>query len=131
MPPANLNCLLLSRPGVTVMSQPAADPTNPSYVNAPAKPKRQYRTADQWREIVEAFQCNSLTRTEFCKQHGIAASGLYNWQRKFEQQGIQERNDGNAFVEIRPPVVPAEKPNQTWDVELELGQGRVLRLRMA
>ena len=113
------------------MSQPKVDSIDSPYVSAPTKPKRQYRTADQWREIVEAFRCGSLTRMEFCKQHGIAASGLYNWQRKLEQQGIQERSDGNAFVEIRPPVGSAEKPNQTWDVELELGQGRVLRVRMA
>ena len=113
------------------MQQPSSNPVTSAHVNASTKPKRQYRTADQWRKIVEAFQCSPLTRTEFCKQHGIAASGLYNWQRKFEQQGIQERSDGNAFVQIRPPVGSAEKPNQTWDVELELGQGRVLRVRMA
>ena len=113
------------------MSQPKVDSIDSPYVSAPTKPKRQYRTADQWRAIVEAFQYSSLTRTEFCKQHGVAASGLYNWQSKFEQQGALERNDGDAFVEVRPPVVPAEKLNQAWDVELELGQGRVLRVRIA
>lgn len=112
------------------MAQPKASSATSS-ASAAGKSKRRYRTADQWREIVEAFHHSDLTRTEFCKQHGIAASGLYHWQRKLQQQIAPLRTNADAFVEIQPPMLANHAPNQTWDVELELGQGRVLRVRIA
>lgn len=99
--------------------------------NAATKPKRRYRTIEQWREIVDDFHRGSLTRSEFCKQHGIATSGLYNWQRRFEQERASRRVDEGTFVELQAPVVPSHGASQPWDVELELGQGRVLRVRIA
>ncbi len=98
---------------------------------AGAKPKRQYRTADQWRQIVGEFHRSSLTRSEFCKQQGIAPSGLYHWQRKFEQEVLSARYNEGTFIEIQPPSGGGAAMSQAWDVELELGQGRVLRVRMA
>lgn len=113
------------------MSQAKASPASASNSNAAPKPKRQYRTADQWREIVEAFQRSRLTCSEFCKQQGIATSGLYNWQRKFERDILSAKDNGSTFVEIQPPPDGAAAISQAWDVELELGQGRVLRVRIA
>lgn len=112
------------------MPQIQSNPTTSSNATTVAKPKRLYRTADQWREIIEAYQRSHLTCAEFCKQHGIATSGLYSWQRKFEQQDAS-RIDDDAFVQLQAPVVPTNTPDQKWDVELELGHGRVLRVRMA
>lgn len=113
------------------MPQTATSPATSLDSSASAKPKRQYRTADQWRKIVEAFRSSSLARGEFCKQQGIAVSGLYNWQRKFEQEISPARDNEGAFVEIQPPLRGSATVSQAWDVELELGQGRVLRVRIA
>lgn len=112
-------------PQLNASSTPSPDTRNAG------KPKRQYRTANQWREIVEAFHRSDLTRTEFCKQHGIAASGLYNWQRKLEQPCASPSSNKDAFVEIQPPAASTDTPSPIWDVELELGHGRVLRVRIA
>lgn len=113
------------------MPRSKPSPITSSDAHAATKPKRSYRTADQWREIVAAFQCSNLTRAEFCKQRGIATSGLYNWQRKFEQENVSPPRKEDTFVEIQTPVLSSRASNQTWDVELELGHGRVLRVRVA
>jgi hypothetical protein len=90
-----------------------------------AQAKRQYRTASQWREILNAYQQSDLTQSEFCARRGISASNLYVWRRKLANIGTPL----DSFIEIQPPISnPA--PNH-WDVELELGQGRILRVRVS
>ncbi|TVP76646.1 MAG: hypothetical protein EA353_11705 [Puniceicoccaceae bacterium] len=111
------------------MPQRKARPIASPDAQAATKPKRAYRTADQWREIVEAYQRSNLTRAEFCMQWGIAGSGLYKWQRRFEQERCSQPRHEEAFIEIAPPSVGTS--HQLWDVELELGHGRVLRVRIA
>ena len=113
------------------MSQSKTSSATSSNISAADKPKRRYRTADQLWEIIDAFHRSDLTRAEFCRQYGIAVSGLYHWQRKFKQQSTPARTAEEAFVEIQAPGLTSHVSTQPWDVELELGQGRVLRVRIA
>ena len=53
------------------------------------------------------------TRAEFCRLHGITGSSLR--YRRLKQE--------TAFVEVAAPETAA------WDVDLDFGDGTVLRLR--
>lgn len=93
-----------------------------------AKPKRQYRSAEQWQRLVDDHARSGLSQSAFCRQRGLTQSALFNWRRKL---GASSGNPqfASPFIEISPPVAPP--PIQHWDVELELGAGRILRVRVS
>ncbi len=71
--------------------------------------------AEEWRELLADFDLHEGTKAEFCRHHGISPGSLSYWRGKCGTAG---------FVRIEAPgLAPG------WDVELELGDGMVLRLR--
>lgn len=110
------------------MSKSKHNSITPAHQPELTRPRRPYRTAEQWREIVQAFEQSSLSRAQFCEQYNITSSGLYNWQRKLAQRPKGSASRREDFIEIPPPPGVRESP-QAWDVELELGAGRFLRVR--
>jgi len=83
---------------------------------------------------VAQYESGSLTQKIFCQQHQISMGSLHKWRKRFKQ------NEGmNDFIEISQTIVPTnpslppvmEQNNSAWQVELELGQGMVLRVRRA
>ena len=93
---------------------------------SPTRAKRQYRTASQWQDILNDYDQSQLSQSDFCAQHGISANNLYLWRRKLAN-GASTAFD--PLVEIQPPPV-SQPTGQHWDVELELGEGRILRVRV-
>jgi hypothetical protein len=79
---------------------------------------------------VQQFESSGLTKTAFCKDHGIAVSCLSRWQKAL---AIESPTD--AFVDITESVTsaaaprPAPEVHPRWQVELELGGGVILRVR--
>ena len=95
------------------------------------RPKRRItRSRAQWQSLVEKFNTSGLTKTAFCKRHGIATSCFYRWQKV-----LAEENTQDAFVDITEPVATARSIDTApeyrndWQVELELGAGVILRVR--
>jgi len=94
--------------------------------------KRTYRKHEEWRQLINKFEAGDLSTTEFCAKHGIASSGLYNWRKKFQQEHAAAQE--SAFIEL--PQIAMDEPlphnsSDRWDVELELGNDVILRLRKA
>lgn len=95
----------------------------------PISPKR--RSARDWREIVGAYGKRSCTRDEFCRRHAVAVSTLDWWRRKFAGESKSRRPaqtttpSGFNFIDLTTSPVG----QRSWDVELDLGAGMVLRLR--
>ena len=96
----------------------------------PIKPVRVRRNRDQWRELLNEFANSSLTREQFCQERNLALSTFDYWQRKLKSEASPEQ-DGAVFVELTPDkTVPVHHSDpHPWDVELELGNTVVLRLR--
>lgn len=115
-----------------------------------ANTSRQYRSAEDWQRLITACAQSSLSHRAFCHQHGLPVSGFYKWRKKLNASA--KRNPAQAtatvpsFVELAPPTIPSSiapslgplmgppaAPAETpaWDLELTLGAGRVLRLRVA
>ena len=87
------------------------------------------RNATQWRELVERFERGGQTRGRFCAVHGLALSTFDLWRRKLRGTGSEKGGEAGAlFVELSN-LPRAESVAASWEVELELGGGVVLRMR--
>lgn len=97
---------------------------------SPIKPVRVRRSRDQWRELLNEYAQSSLTRERFCQERNLALSTFDYWQRKLKREASPEQNDA-VFVELTPDkTLPVHHSDpHSWDVELELGNAVVLRLR--
>ena len=94
------------------------------------------RTTAQWRTLVQAYAKRTGTAQEFCQEHGVAVSTLDWWRRRLEKasgsSGVRSKSRPIAaaqpvsFIEL--PAI-ASVVRARWDIELELGEGMVLRLR--
>ena len=87
------------------------------------------RSREQWRDLFTRFEQSGQTRERFCAEHGLALSSFDRWRNKLRRDlPSGEAVVGDAlFVELTPD---AESPaSASWDVELQLGTGMVLRVR--
>jgi putative transposase len=93
------------------------------------------RSVAEWRALVRAYAQRSGTAPEFCREHGVAVSTLDWWRRRLQKEpgsvgpGRRRRaatTQPVSFIEL--PAVSSAARTQ-WDIELELGEGMVLRLR--
>ena len=105
----------------------SADATNTIDDTKPAR--RIYRTQEQWRSLVSQYENSNLSQAAFCKQHGIASSGLYKWRKHFSEQNdeplINITEQLTAELATHDSSLAA---NADWQVELTFGN-MILRLR--
>ena len=96
----------------------------------PIKPVRVRRSQDQWRELLNEFADSSLTREQFCQDRNLALSTFDYWRRKLKREASAVQDEA-IFVELTPDkTLPGHPSNpHPWDLELELGNAVVLRLR--
>ena len=81
---------------------------------------RPRRSAAEWRAIMARYEASGLSGEGFCEAEGIGRSA-WRWRRRLADG---DAGGGKAmFVEI------AGGPATSWDAELELGAGVVLRVR--
>lgn len=107
---------------------------NPKAASVPPQKRNYtYRSVEDWRQLIKLFDESHLTQTEFCKQHNIASSGLYKWRSRFADESP---SPSAAFINITDNIQRVSRSaaeisdhSIPWDVELDLGHGRVLRLR--
>ena len=97
----------------------------------PRKPKKRVmRTETQWQALLDEFNTSGLTRSAFCKQHRIATSSLYRWQKALTGPSAADKFvDITESVAKAAPTLPVPDNNSHWQVELELGAGVILRVR--
>lgn len=79
------------------------------------------RTPEQWRGILDEFKASGLDRKSFCERNGLRREAL----RRAELRLGVDAPTKMPFVEVAP-LAGAASP--AWDIELELGDGLVLRL---
>ena len=94
------------------------------------------RSALEWRELIEAYQCSGEHRDAFCARHEVSVSSLSWWQWRLRQDrktvsGSDASISAPLFVEVEPDSTVNDQPSAStsWDVELDLGGGMTLRLR--
>jgi hypothetical protein len=115
---------------MTYIAATSTPPTTKVVDRRPEKRKpRVMRTKDQWKALVSGFESSSLNQADYCKQKEISSSGLHKWRKHFTKE--QPSTD---FIDISEPLSPQNalaatpRGDSSWQVELELGQGIVLRV---
>ena len=84
------------------------------------------RTPAQWRRLVDEYAQSGVGVGQFCRERGLSMSSFRNWRHKLGQLGPRDAEPA-GFVEL---AVPSARESQgRLEVELELGDGIVLRLR--
>ena len=88
-----------------------------------SKPRRYVRRSpEEWRRILDELAVSGLDRSTFCREKGLVRETL----RQAEQRlGLNEQ--AATFVELSSEFV-GHGVERSWDIELELGDGMVLRL---
>lgn len=83
------------------------------------------RTATEWRTVFQQFARSGLAAPAFCKRESITLSSFRRWQKKLGADQGESVTDSEKFVEVTPAAGPAA----FWALEVELPDGRVLRMR--
>ncbi len=86
--------------------------------SAGSRPSRVVRSATEWSTIMADFERSGMSRKRFCESLGLSPKTFSSWRCRLRPGGGK-----GSFVELAPPAVSG------WDVELELGDGVVLRVR--
>lgn len=85
-----------------------------------AKPRR---TDSEWREILDRFEKSQLSAQAFCKRESLGAETFRRWRNKLAADPIQFPR--SSFV----PLTREEGFPAFWAVEIELPDGRTVRIR--
>ena len=89
------------------------------------------RSRAQWSTLIAQYRESALTQKAFCNTHGLAISSFGKALREAREDRANTERSA-AFV---PMLVDSAAhdvgPSSTWDVELTLGAGIVLRIRGA
>jgi transposase-like protein len=86
---------------------------------------RVQRSAAEWQQILSRFTESGRSRAAFCRAEGIAPATLHLWQRKLGAKKAAQKA-ARDFVEV---TRVAEPGLGGWQVEIELPDGRIARLR--
>jgi len=97
-----------------------------------AKPKHPRRTKAQWVKLIEDKQHSPLSIEAYCQQHHLSVSNFYVWRTRLKQSPINtlpqhSRPTANDWrpIDLPPPAQAAP----SWDIELDLPGGMMLRMR--
>ncbi len=86
---------------------------------------RVQRSTAEWQQILNRFGEGDRSRAAFCRSEGISPATFAVWQRKLGLKKAAKKS-AREFVEMVP--VPEAGPGG-WQVEIELPDGRIARLR--
>jgi hypothetical protein len=88
------------------------------------KPRRYVRRSpEEWRQILDELAASGLNRSTFCREKGVVRETLRQAEQRLGLNG-----QTGTFVELSGEFVDHRGAARCWDVELELGDGVVLRL---
>jgi hypothetical protein len=95
--------------------------------------ERGRRSRSQWQSLIARAEHSELSITEFCRRESVSTASFYSWRKRLggatsgATLAAAGAEDG-AFLELGVLGSEAAGP-VSWDIELELGAGMVLRLR--
>jgi hypothetical protein len=90
------------------------------------------RTQSEWQSLVKDQAGSGLSAKAFCADQGIGVASFYQWRKRLTTDGVHALPDEPfPFVDVSAlasQVSQQETGAPAWLVELELGNGLVLRL---
>jgi transposase-like protein len=86
------------------------------------------RSREEQAALIESFRSSGLSMKRYCEQEGLSASSLRKWLERKESRPRKKSqiaaSEQKGFVELTAGKNPSD-----WNVEVELRNGTVLRLR--
>lgn len=83
-----------------------------------SKPASKKRSRIEWAHLMAGYEASGLPQRAFCDQQGVAYSSFCYWRKQLRE----------AAPLIELSALPSSEAPR-WRVELDLGQGIVLRMR--
>lgn len=97
-----------------------------------AKTTYAMRSPETWQQIMEEFDNSGQSQKAYCQAQGIALGTFSKWRSKLGagKDTKPVKSDPPLFVQL---PIDAERGTggRAWDIELDLGNGVVLKLRSA
>lgn len=81
------------------------------------------RSRGQWEELIARYEAGNASQREFCAQHGVAYSSFCYWRKRLRASSASE------VVPLVELGALAQSDARPWRIEIDLGQGVVLRVR--
>lgn len=90
---------------------------------------RRIRRREEWRALLSDYDSSDLSQKAFCELHQLSMSSFYQWKKKLT---VELPSDN--FIDITPQPdenfgEPSAQSSSAYQVELELGNGIILRVR--
>jgi hypothetical protein len=86
------------------------------------------RSRAEWERLMAEYEAGELSQRAFCAQQGLAYSSFGYWRKHLRGALAAEDRLRPALVEL--PAWPGLGVEPApWRIELELGEGVVLRVR--
>ena len=82
------------------------------------------RSRADWEQLVASYEQGGLSRKDFCAHASISVTSLDYWRRKLREEQGEVGSPG--FIELSP--LSSLRAGGTWQIELALGEGVVLKL---
>ncbi|AGA88888.1 hypothetical protein Thimo_3773 (plasmid) [Thioflavicoccus mobilis 8321] len=92
------------------------------------------RTHADWQAVISRAERSSLSTAAFCAGEGISTASFYLWRKRWRASNPPQGDVGEEapeFLDLGLLSRPANTEGASWDLELDLGDGVVLRLRRA
>ena len=86
------------------------------------------RSREEWERLMAEYEAGDVSQRVFCAQHGLAYSSFGYWRKRLRGALPAEDRPMPALVELPAWAGLAVEP-VPWRIELELGEGIVLRVR--
>lgn len=100
--------------------------------------KRAYRSAEQWRSILDKQEKSGLTVRAFCQSHSLGYASFITWRRRLAGSDC-DHTPASSFIELTPsggapstPVLalPNSRESEALPVTIELSLGGGIELRI-
>ena len=82
------------------------------------------RSRSDWEGLMSQYDSSKATQRAFCAQHNLAYSTFGWWRKKLRQSVSSVQSVSLIELPVQPTAQAA-----AWRLELDLGQGVVLRLK--
>ncbi|MEY6434015.1 IS66 family insertion sequence element accessory protein TnpB [Thioalkalicoccus limnaeus] len=90
------------------------------------------RTRADWQAVISRAERSALSTAAFCAAEGISTASFYLWRKRLGASNPPQGDVGEEapeFLDLGLLSRPVKMDTASWDLELDLGDGVVLRLR--
>jgi len=79
-----------------------------------------------WEQLMSQYESGDISQRQFCEFHGLAYSTFGYWRKQLRSSRHTARTARRSEPVLELPVY--SPPDSPWRVELDLGQGMILRI---